>query len=367
MIGRVSSFVPLVCALGLWAGLSAMPAVAATEATMADATPAGMALDAETLWKQGLEAAQAGALDKAVGLFKQSLDVDPHGRAVMVDLATTLTDLERWDDARRTYERAVNLYPDDAVALNGLGYVHYRQARFDDAIACYRRALARMEDPQFHLNLGLALLSQERYGMAEDQFRRTLELNPDHYWARNNLGYALFLQGRLGEANSAYWEAMRVAEAGVVTTHLNLGQLILDDEEWEEAAWVYHEALKRNDMAGEAHVGLAIALMRMDRLAEARREAMLGVQLDAKSGAAASVYAEALARTGDWGPAIEAQRRAVALAPQNPRYPLMLARMLEWKERYPEAIAAYRSFLSLAPGHAEAADARMRLRLLLER
>jgi tetratricopeptide (TPR) repeat protein len=211
-----------------------MPARA--EAAVAEAS-ARTGVDAETLWRQGREAAEAGSLDQAVGLYRQSLAVDPHGKAAMVDLATTLSDMGRWDDARATYEKAVRLYPDDAAALNGLGYVHFRQDRFQAAVECYTRALAHQQDPQYHLNLGLAFLSQGRWGQAESQFRDTLALDGDHYWATNNLGYALSLQGRRMEAADAYWAALRLKSPGI-TTHLNLGTLLSEDEAWEEAAWV---------------------------------------------------------------------------------------------------------------------------------
>jgi tetratricopeptide (TPR) repeat protein len=249
----------LLCALGLVAALGAAPAWAST--------------DAETLWKQGHDAAAKGSLTEAVGFYKQSLAVDPHGHEAMVDLASALTDMERWDDARMAYERAIRVYPDDATALNGLGYVFYRQERFDSAIAYFKRAIARMDDPQFHVNMGLALLSQERYGQAEDQFRRTLEIDPRHYWATNNLGYTLQLEGRADEAMALYTEALRLDPPGV-TTHLNFGALLLDQESYDDAATVYTDALKKDDTVAEAHLGLAVALENTDR-----RRAKLPVML----------------------------------------------------------------------------------------
>ena len=367
MIGRVRPLVPMLGALGLLAGLGAAPAPALAETRMAEAGPhAGAMVDAETLWKQGREAAESGSLDRAVGLFRQSLAVDPHGKAAMVDLATALTDLGRWDDARQTYERAVRLYPDDAIALNGLGYVHFRQDRFEAAIDCYKRALARMDDPQFHLNLGLAFLSQGRYGTAEEQFRHTLALDGGHYWAANNLGYALSLQGRRAEAADHYWAALRLDPPGV-TTHVNLGQLLLDEEAWEEAAWVYTDALKRDDASAEVHVGLAHALARLGRLDEARREALIGVRLAPDSAMAHFYLAEALYLSGDRARGIAEAERAVALDPGMASYRLVLAQMLEFKERYGEAIVQYEAFVRLAPGHADAPRARLALRLLKER
>jgi tetratricopeptide (TPR) repeat protein len=363
---RAHALSPLL-AFALAATLGAAPAMA-TPAAVAEAKPpvTAVALDAEALWKQGRDAADHGALDEAVGFYRQSLAVDPQGRAAMVDLATALTDLGRFDDAQRTYERAVKLYPHDAVALNGLGYVHFRQDRFEAAIACYRRALARMDDPQFHLNLGLALLGQERFGQAEDEFRKALALAPDHYWATNNLGYALQRQGRGGEAETAYARALRLGPPDL-TTHYNAGRLLMDQERFEEASWVYTDALRRDGGSVEALAGLAHGLARQGRLPEALREAAMAVRLGPSYAAGWFALAEARYLGGDRRGGIEAGLQAVKLNPRSPVYQLALGKMLDQQSRFTEALAAYQTFLALAPNDQEAPWARMMVRLLSER
>ncbi|MFN3431750.1 MAG: tetratricopeptide repeat protein, partial [Candidatus Sericytochromatia bacterium] len=106
MTRRAHALSPLL-ALALAATMGASPGLAAPTAESQPQPVAAAALDAEALWRKGRDAADHGALDEAVGLYRQSLAVDPHGRAAMVDLATALTDLGRFDDARSTYERAV--------------------------------------------------------------------------------------------------------------------------------------------------------------------------------------------------------------------------------------------------------------------
>ncbi|MNU06504.1 hypothetical protein D3C72_2517200 [compost metagenome] len=71
--------------------------------------------------------------------------------------------------------------------------------------------------------------------------------------------------------------------------------------------------------------------------------------------------------SGDRARGIAAAQRAVALAPQVPGYRLVLGKMLEFKERYAEAMAEYEAFLRLAPAHDEAPRVRLALRLLKER
>jgi Flp pilus assembly protein TadD len=367
MAGLARKLVPLLCALGLLVGWGPQALAHELEPQALQVSEIhGAPIDAETLWRKGRDAADKGSLTEAVGFYKQSLAVDPQGRDAMVDLATALTDLERWDDARQAYERAIRVYPDDATALNGLGYVHYRQERFETAIGYFKRAIARMDDPQFHINMGLALLSQERYGQAEEQFRRTLAIAPDHYWATNNLGYVLQLEGRDEEAMDAYTAALKLDPPGV-TTHLNLGSMLLDEEAFDDAAQVYSDALKKSDDVAEAHLGLAVAFENLGRLQEARREANLAVRLDAKYPNAQIAYARLLAKTGDRKLAIGEMRKAIAMAPKSTSMVFGLAQLLEQEERFDEALKAYQDYLRLEPEGSHAPEARMMARLLGER
>lgn len=354
--------VPFLCALGLLAGMGAAPVWAATQVADLHGAP----IDAETLWRQGRAAADKGSLAEAVGYFKQSLAVDPHGHEAMVDLASALTDLERWDDARKAYERAIRVYPNDATALNGLGYMFYRQERFDTAIAYFKRAIAHSDDPQFHVNMGLALLSQERFGQAENEFRRTLEIDPKHYWATNNLGYTLQQEGHPEAAVALYTAALRLDPPGV-TTHLNLGSLLLDNESFKEAAEVYADALKKDDKSAEAHLGLAVALENMDRLPEARREALLSRQLEPTYPNAQMAYARLIAKTGEPDRAVGELCKAIAMAPKATYLHFDLGELLQNRERFDEALAAYEKYLQVEPDGPHAPDARMWVRLLKER
>ena len=53
--------------------------------------------------------------------------------------------------------------------------------------------------------------SQDRLEEAAVQFRRALDLAPDHTDAHANLGTALQMQGRLDEAVARFREALRLA------------------------------------------------------------------------------------------------------------------------------------------------------------
>jgi tetratricopeptide (TPR) repeat protein len=318
--------------------------------------------DADGLVEQGRQAIEQGSPAQGVAFFKRSLAITP-SPAVLVEMGCALADLERWDEAKQAFEGALTAQKDDAAALNGLGYVFYRQARVEEAIGCYRQALAGKDDPQFRLNLGLAYLAQERWGQAAEQFQATVAAQPSDYWGHNNLGYALQRSGRYDAAARQYAQAIGLGHDDV-TAHLNLGGLFLEAKAWDGAVHVYSDALRKRDGSPEAHLGLAIALSHLNRFEEAQREARLSAMLSPDRAQVHHVLAEVYRKRARWQEAIAEAREATKLGPGNVPYQQTLAWVLEGSGKTAEAREAYARLALLDPDGPAGRDARMKVRLL---
>lgn len=343
--------------------VGAPPAFAAASEPMPPL--AAGAADADALWRLGQESVEQGALEQAVTYFQKAVALNPTGRGAIVDLGIALSNLERWEDARKTFEKLLANAPDDDEALNGLGYVHYRQERVEDAIACYRRAISRREDPQYHLNLGLAYLAQDRYGDAEAHFSRTLDLAPAHYWGHNNLGYALQLQGRIREAATHYEAALSAADKDT-TAHFNYGAMLADQGDWEGAAWIYRELLKLDDTSGDAHLAFGTALYEVEMLDTAYLEARVALQQTPDWAEAHHLVAKILRARGETAKALDAARLAVSLDPKTPDFQLTLGILLEQDGQTEAAAKAYSTYLELVPDREATRDLRWRVRVMRE-
>ena len=73
--------------------------------------------------------------------------------------------------------------------------------------------------------MGIALLGLRRPAEAAAQFQQALEIEPDHIGARQNLGVAMFEQGKHAEAIACWREVLRVDPNQLVI--LNLSARIL--------------------------------------------------------------------------------------------------------------------------------------------
>ncbi len=99
------------------------------------------------------------------------------------------------------------------------GPVHESVAAAEEALVAGRHEqaielLAGSEDdweghPEPATNLGIALAAQDRLGEAETAFRQALDLDPDFAPAWSELGIVLRRQGRFQEAEEAYARALQ--------------------------------------------------------------------------------------------------------------------------------------------------------------
>lgn len=269
-----------------------------SEPALADGLCVPGRVSEEHLWlERGRQAIAEGALSRAEACLMRSMLLAPGDHDVQIQIGVAFSDIERWSEAELAFRRSLRIQPLDAAALNGLGYIYYRNQFLERAIAYYRQAIALVSAPQYQLNLGLAFLKQERWGEAADRFRQVIAEEPLNYWAHNNLGFALDCLGFAQEAVSEYRIAAGISN-GDLTAMGNLGALFLREHAWLEAASVYEAILNLDDTLAEAHMGLAEAFLQMRRDAAARREAALAVVLEPNNARARYVKAVVLARIG---------------------------------------------------------------------
>jgi adenylate cyclase len=98
------------------------------------------------------------------------------------------------------FQHALDLDPDNAFIVAGIGKGAFVTGKFDLAITQYQAALAMAPIvPEFHWYLGMAYLSSGRLDDAETSFRTLLSLSPSSY-GKYKLQQTLLLKGELEAA-----------------------------------------------------------------------------------------------------------------------------------------------------------------------
>jgi tetratricopeptide (TPR) repeat protein len=130
-------------------------------------------------------------------------------------LAATLSEAGRTEDAAREFKRAIEIEPDSAEALNGLGYMWAEAGK--------------------HLDEALKLIE------------RALEIEPDNGAIVDSLGWVYFKQGRHTNALRELQRAVKLAPPTAEIydhlgdTHLALGDEAKAIEWWNKALELYPE------------------------------------------------------------------------------------------------------------------------------
>ena len=93
--------------------------------------------------------------DAAETEFRKVLDLNPDNASALNYLGYMFADRGiRLDEAQKLISRALELDPDNGSYLDSLGWVYFRLNRLDDAEQMLVRALSKIEDPTVHDHLG---------------------------------------------------------------------------------------------------------------------------------------------------------------------------------------------------------------------
>ncbi len=117
-------------------------------------------------------------------LMRHRLRIDPQDRGAINMLGYYAYLSENDGLSRETYERYVELYPDDPLGYNNLALTYKRTGEYEQEEALYRKALS-MESNDHHVlnNLAVNLAHQGRYGEALDVMEVLEEITPGDPYA----------------------------------------------------------------------------------------------------------------------------------------------------------------------------------------
>ncbi|HEY4252256.1 MAG TPA: cellulose synthase subunit BcsC-related outer membrane protein [Roseomonas sp.] len=314
---------------------------------------------AQQAWRQAV--LWAGPTEDAVPQLQAYLAQYPDDAAVRGRLA------EAQDPTRRLATQA------GEQRQRGFALLEANQTR--DAARQFEDALARdASDPDALGGLGIVRLREGRAAEARDLLQRAITAAPDRagQWrqALDGASYGLDLaEGRRlaqsGDAAGAEAALRRAAARQLADTadaQIALGDLLLRRGDGRSAEEAYRAALTRRPDSNPAQAGLARALRRQDRVAEAAEiERRLprgggGGGGEAVPGNATAGLRARAAMAPDPATAVALLRSAVAANPADPWARLDLARLLSRRGEGAEGRAIVEE-LALRGGSADAAFA----------
>src|SRR5271156_6369336 len=158
----------------------------------------------------------------------------------------------------------------DVIRENNFGVSLMNRQQFEKALGKFQRAC--ILDPQTDvgcLNSGIAFLNMQRFDEARAILQKSAERDPRNPWAWFNLG---LMEKAGGDADAAIADFQKVAvlDPYDADTQYFLGLIYSQQQQYEKAIAAFQRALVLNPFQVSAEFGMAQALQRSGKTAEAK-------------------------------------------------------------------------------------------------
>jgi len=136
--------------------------------------------DADILYSRAMLAEKMDRLDILERDLKEIIENDPDNAQALNALGYTLADrTNRYQEAYEYIKRALEASPNDFYILDSMGWVLYRLGRLDESVKYLQRALEIRADPEIAAHLGEVLWVMGDKERARDVWETALQETPD--------------------------------------------------------------------------------------------------------------------------------------------------------------------------------------------
>ncbi len=141
---------------------------------------------ANLLYQRAQAEAWLSKTDDAVNDLQEALKLTPSHFGARATLCDVYVKAGKQPEALASFNKLVELYPENPLSLNNRGMYLQSQGKYDEAIVDFTRAIER--DPNYfvaYANRGFTLLQMDNPTAAETDFTQSLKVNPQQAFVLN--------------------------------------------------------------------------------------------------------------------------------------------------------------------------------------
>lgn len=136
--------------------------------------------DHDLLYAHALAAEKIDRLDILERNLRKLIEADPQNAHALNALGYTLADrTTRYQEALDYLKRAIQLLPEDAAVLDSMGWIKYRLGDYEESLKYLRRAYDLSADAEIASHLSEVLWVIQRHEEAREIWRRAIEAHPN--------------------------------------------------------------------------------------------------------------------------------------------------------------------------------------------
>ena len=237
----------------------------------------------------------------AVQELERALELNPRLPTLNSTYGKLLRVMTREDEANQAFLRELEISPDDydSNLFHGI-YVYDSQQDYEEALACFQRALrARPDEPAVRFQIGLVYNSMNRLDEALRTVREVVEEYPDFLEGQVTLTRLYYRLGREEDAERHHHIAQ-----GLRTNRD--GQQLIQQRQFSRAVDLFDHQIKADPTDPRPYFYSGMALGQMGDWSGAAGQLAEAVRLDSANSRYTIAYANALSRSG--------QREAASVA-----------------------------------------------------
>ena len=135
----------------------------------------------ELLYDVAMAAEKLDRIDEVESRLKRLIELKPDNAQALNALGYTLVDrTSRAAEGLKLIEKAHELSPEDPFILDSMGWAHFRLGNLDESEKYLRRALSERPDPEIAAHLGEVLWAKGDRGHAREIWQSQLKETPDN-------------------------------------------------------------------------------------------------------------------------------------------------------------------------------------------
>ena len=136
---------------------------------------------AELIYDVAMVAEKLDRLDEVESQLTRLIELKPDNAQALNALGYTLVDrTPRTAEGLKLIEKALTLAPEDPSILDSMGWAYFRMGNLGDSEKFLRRALADRPDPEIAAHLGEVLWAKGERDLAKEVWRSQLKETPDN-------------------------------------------------------------------------------------------------------------------------------------------------------------------------------------------
>jgi len=287
---------------------------------------------------------------RAIESYNKALELNPDEKELYVFVGSLQASQNRFEDAEKTFKKMVQQFPEDKDAYFYLGKVYVETKQFDEAVKTFEKLLEVRKEAasQVHVELGAIYAVQNKLKEAEHHFREAVKLDSYNIDAQFKLGQILATQNNYTEAYKVFDDLSKLAPSNV-RIRIQMGLILAAQKQYDQATEMFNKILETKPGWDQVRFHLGRILREQGKIDEAEKEFAqipkgAGTYLNSRI-----VMSIMFLKSRALGKALRYADEAVETESKDPDLYQIRGSILEELGRYSEALKNYNQAVELDP------------------